>query len=298
MGLVRVALRAFDARIAALTQPPDLLPTFCTLLDQASFRTPGHDLLPLVRAEVDTVRPYACSRLQHEGSAEWALRTLEWALLDDRVAAVASIAASGRHSSWCIAWSEAQRLALMADPKFNHGNYLATDPPLAGLAAARAIAMVTYRSPRALNARYARENGAQIFGARAKRPSEPAVAGWLSHHGELLGARFDANSYLRLLEAMDSHDIGRSRGGLHAALAAITQPVLVVSIPSDALYVPDDQSALLGGLPNAVSATLDSSHGHDGFLIDAAALEPLVRDFRAQIDPQPLSLAAGRGAQP
>lgn len=219
------------------------------------------------------------------GGSLGGLQALEWAFEEDiDVAAIASIAASGRHSAWCLAWSEAQRLALRADPKFRDGHYPPEDPPRAGLAAARAIAMATYRSAASLERRLGRRDGQAIFGARAKSPGDYAVRGWLRHHGEALVQRFDANAYLRLIDAMDSHDLGRGRGGTPAALARVRQPVLVVSIPSDALYVPADQQALVDALPDGRLAVLDSMHGHDGFLIDAARLEPLLHGFRQQLE--------------
>ena len=227
------------------------------------------------------------------GGSMGGLQALEWALLDARVQAVASIAASGRHSPWCIAWSEAQRQAITADAKFAGGDYDLADPPRAGLAAARAIAMLTYRTAHSLAARYGRAPGAAVFGARSQRPDDPAVAGWLAHHGELLNDRFDANTYLRLIDAMDSHDLGRGRGGFEAACATLAQPTLVVSIPDDALYVPADQRELAAALPDARLETLDSVHGHDGFLLDAAALEPIVRGFRESLATPRARRAAG-----
>jgi homoserine O-acetyltransferase len=227
------------------------------------------------------------------GGSMGGLQALEWALLDPRVQAVASIAASGRHSPWCIAWSEAQRQAIAADAKFAGGHYDPADPPRAGLAAARAIAMLTYRTAASLGARFGRAPGGEVFGARAKRPDEPAVAGWLSHHGELLNDRFDANTYLRLIDAMDSHDLGRGRGGFDAACARIHQPALVVSIPGDALYVPADQEELAAALPCGRLEILQSAHGHDGFLLDAAALAPIVRDFRDSLAAPSARRAAG-----
>jgi homoserine O-acetyltransferase len=227
------------------------------------------------------------------GGSMGGLQALEWALLDPRVEAVASIAASGRHSPWCIAWSEAQRQAIAADAKFAGGHYDLADPPRAGLAAARAIAMLTYRTAGSLAARYGRSPGGEVFGARAKRPDEPAVAGWLSHHGDLLNHRFDANTYLRLIDAMDSHDLGRGRGGFDAAASRLTQPTLVVSIPDDALYVPADQQELAAALPDARLEVLESAHGHDGFLLDAQALAPIVRDFLASIEAPRVRRLAG-----
>lgn len=214
------------------------------------------------------------------GGSMGGLQALEWPLLDQRVAAVATIAASGRHSAWCIGWSEAQRHALAADPRFRGGDYDDHTHPDAGLAAARAIAMLTYRTARSLDARYGRHPGMALFGDRAARPEAPAVANWLAHHGQSLVARFDALSYWRLLEAMDSHDLARGRGAYREVLSRVTQPVLVVSIPSDALYVPAEQQELAELLPDAELVELDSVHGHDGFLIDADRLEPIVRAFR------------------
>jgi homoserine O-acetyltransferase len=215
------------------------------------------------------------------GGSMGGLQALEWPLLDRRVAAVATIAASGRHSAWCIGWSEAQRHALAADPRFRGGDYADDAHPDAGLAAARAIAMLTYRSARSLDARFGRHPGGAVFGDRAARPAAPAVANWLAHHGASLVARFDALSYWRLLEAMDSHDLARGRGAYREVLRRIQLPVLVVSIPTDALYVPDEQRELAAALPDAELVDLDSEHGHDGFLIDAGRLEPIVRAFRS-----------------
>jgi homoserine O-acetyltransferase/O-succinyltransferase len=235
------------------------------------------------------------------GGSLGGLQALEWALLDpERVGAVVSIAASGRHSAWCAAWSEAQRLALAADPKFRAGHYDPADPPRAGLAAARAIAMVSYRSPGSLGKRFGRASGQAVFAGRAAAPDEPAVRGWLRHHGKSLVERFDANSYLVLIDAMDSHDLGRHRGVYERVLGRLRQPVLVGSITSDALYVAVDQQDLAFLLPHGEFFEIDSEHGHDGFLIDAAGFEPQIRCFVESLEngavgrerPQPVAEAA------
>ncbi len=214
------------------------------------------------------------------GGSLGGLQALEWGLLDpERVGAVVSIAASGRHSAWCAAWSEAQRLALAADPKFRGGHYDPADPPRAGLAAARAIAMVSYRSAGSLGLRFGRAAGKDVFAERAAAPDELAVRGWLRHHGKSLVERFDANSYLVLIDAMDTHDLGGNRGAYERALGRLNQPVLVGSITSDALYVAADQQDLAFLLPRGEFFEIDSEHGHDGFLIDAADFEPQIRRF-------------------
>jgi homoserine O-acetyltransferase len=219
------------------------------------------------------------------GGSMGGLQALEWAMMDPvRVRSVASIAASGRHSSWCVVWSEAQRMALAADPKFHGGHYDSADPPVAGLAAARAIAMVSYRSPGSLEQRFGRAVGAEVFGERSEAPGDLAVGGWLRHHGQKLVDRFDANSYRVLLDAMDSHDLGRDRGNYLEALSRLRSPVLTVSISTDLLYVPSEQQALARQLPQAEWVEVNSDHGHDGFLTDADRLEPVVRAFRRRIE--------------
>lgn len=214
------------------------------------------------------------------GGSMGGLQALEWALLDpQRVGAVVTIAAAGRHSAWCVVWSEAQRLALASDPRFKDGHYHPADPPLAGLAAARAVAMISYRSPRSLDERFGRAAGKEIFGERARAPDDFAIRGWLRHHAQALVERFDANSYRLLLDAMDTHDLARNRGVYENVVRQIEQPVLVVSVNSDALYVPQDQRSLHFLLPNSNFLEIESAHGHDGFLIDAEAFEPEIRRF-------------------
>ena len=219
------------------------------------------------------------------GGSMGGLQALEWALLDpERTVAVATIAAAGRHSPWCLVWSEAQRLALAADPKYRAGDYDPQDPPRAGLAAARAVAMVTYRSPESLAQRFGRATGGMVFGRRSDVPGDFAVNGWLRHHGRTLVERFDANSYRVLLDAMDTYDLARGRGDYESVLAGLRQPVLVGSIESDALYCPSDQLELARLIPRAHLLNIASNDGHDGFLTDAALFQTELLAFRRMID--------------
>lgn len=247
-------------------------------------RFPRVSIRDQVRAQIALADALGIRRIRCViGGSMGGLQALEWALLDpERVDAVVSIAASAFHSPWCMAWSEAQRLALASDPKFRDGDYDPSDPPSAGLAAARAMAMVSYRSPASLDQRFGRRPGAEVFGPASSHPEDFAVRGWLRHHGEALTRRFDANCYRLLLDALDSHDLGRGRGGCERALGQIRQPVLVGSISSDGLYVPDEQLRLANHLPRATLVAIDSPHGHDGFLIDAGRFEPCLRRFIAE----------------
>jgi homoserine O-acetyltransferase len=215
------------------------------------------------------------------GGSLGGMQALEWALLfPRRVSAVVPIAVSARHSAWCVALSQAQRQAIFADPRWRGGDYPAHEPPESGLAAARQLAMCTYRSRESLERRFSRDVGA---GGRF------AVEDWLDHHGRALVERFDAASYVALTRAMDTHDVGRARGGWRAALAGVSLPALVVSIDSDVLYPPVEQAELAEALPAGRLATLSSPHGHDAFLIEGEAVNELVVRFRA-------SLAQGRAA--
>ena len=207
------------------------------------------------------------------GGSLGGMQVLEWALLyPERVEAIAPIAISGRHSAWCIGLSETQRLAIRADPDWREGRYTADRPPATGLAAARAVAMCSYRS---------RDSFEERFGRRLRTPDTFEVESYLRRQGEKLVARFDANSYVTLTRAMDSHDVGRGRGSYEAALRSIRQPALVVTIDSDVLYPPAEQKELAALMPNAQLAGLRSPHGHDAFLMDVAALDRLLVQFRA-----------------
>jgi homoserine O-acetyltransferase len=209
------------------------------------------------------------------GGSLGGMQVLEWALMyPDRVRAIAPIAVSGKHSAWCIGLSEVQRQAIYADPLWQGGNYSPEQPPAAGLSIARMIAMSTYRSW---------SNFEQRFG-RNRHPTAPEqpfeIARYLQHQGQKLVERFDANTYITLTRAMDSHDVARGRGDYGSVLGRIHQPTLVVSIDSDVLYPPLEQEELAHFIPNVELARLPSLHGHDAFLIDMDDLNALVQSYR------------------
>ena len=204
------------------------------------------------------------------GGSLGGMQALEWALLDARVRAVAVIAAPARHEAWAVGWSAAQRQALAADPAWRRDPFTAR----AGLAAARAIAMLSYRAPEGFQERFGRRRG-------DRHPF--AVADWLAHHGEALVRRFDPLSYATLLDAMDAHDIGAGRGGVAPALASLRMPLLAVSIESDQLYPASELDVLVQGAPHGELDRLRSPHGHDAFLIDQRVVDAIVRRFRERV---------------
>ena len=201
------------------------------------------------------------------------MQVLEWAATyPGRVAAIAPIGVSGRHSAWCIAIGEAQRRAIYLDPEWQDGRYPADRPPRHGLAVARMMAMVSYRSW---------ENFEQRFGRKLQDwDRQYAAASYLNYQGEKLYRRFDANTYVRLTQAMDSHDLARGRGGYAEVLRAIDIPALVVSVDSDVLYPPREQRELAQLLPQAQYEVLHTPAGHDGFLIETDTLSDMLLGFR------------------
>lgn len=206
------------------------------------------------------------------GGSMGGMQVLEWAFCDDYVRTLIPMGVGGRHSAWCIGWSEAQRQAIYADPKWQDGHYDPEDPPRAGLAAARMSAMISYRSRHSFEDRFGRER------MSAENGQEPpfAVESYLRYQGEKLVDRFDANSYVRLTQAMDTHDVSRDRGRYEEVLQLIRQPMLVVGTDSDVLYPLAEQKELANYIPHAELAVLDSPHGHDAFLIETEYLNNVI----------------------
>jgi homoserine O-acetyltransferase len=200
------------------------------------------------------------------------MQALEWALMfPDRVSCVVPIGVGGQHSAWCVAISEAQRAAIAADPNWQGGYYDDATRPDRGLAAARMMAICTYRSSQSFNERFGRQQDGQgLFD----------VQSYLNYQGDKINSRFDANTYVTLTHAMHTHDLARDRGDYAVVLDKLRQAALVVSVSSDALYPPEEQRALAAALPNAQYAVLDSAHGHDGFLIETDAVAKLIAEFR------------------
>jgi homoserine O-acetyltransferase len=203
------------------------------------------------------------------GGSMGGMQALEWALLyPEMVDAIAVLAAPAVHAPWAVALAEAQRQAIFADAEWPHGR------AARGLATARMMGMISYRSAQAFEARFA---------AGRHDDAQPNVTGWLHRHGEKLVDRFDARAYVALSHVLDSHDVGRARGGVASALAQLTHPALVVGIDTDILYPPHEMQTLADGLPNGELFWLASPHGHDAFLIEQDIVLRAVREFRASV---------------
>jgi homoserine O-acetyltransferase len=212
------------------------------------------------------------------GGSMGGMRALEWAVSSpSRVASLGVLASTAAASAEQIALCTAQLAAVRADPAFRGGDYHAAaagEGPHVGLGLARRIAHVSYRSEPELQERFARSPQGQEDPLRGGRF---AVQSYLDHHADKLVRRFDAGSYVALTEAMNSHDVGRGRGGLPAALGRVTARTTVISIDSDRLYPPYQQEQIAAGVTGAELHSIGSRFGHDGFLLEVGALTPILR---------------------
>ncbi|MDN5790648.1 MAG: homoserine O-acetyltransferase [Micrococcales bacterium] len=213
------------------------------------------------------------------GGSMGGMRAIEWAVsYPERVKRCIVLASTGYASADQIAWCQPQLLAIRNDPDFAGGDYYGSGrAPESGLGIARRIAHLTYRTEADLGARFGRD--AQ-HGEDPERPTGRgrfAVESYLDHHAGKLARRFDANSYIVLSEAMNSHDVGRGRGGLEAALARVSARCTVVSVDTDRLYPPRLSDELAALLPHAARVEIQSDFGHDGFLIEEDQVGAIIR---------------------
>jgi len=223
------------------------------------------------------VRRWACV----VGGSMGGMRALEWAATEpDRVERLFLLACPAATSADQIAWVHPQLSAIRADAGWRGGDYYdapAGQGPHLGLGVARRMAHLSYRSPFELASR---------FGRQAQPGEDPwaggrfAVESYLDHHAAKLVRRFDAGSYVRLTEMMNSHDVGRGRGGVPGGLARVRARALVAGISSDRLYPVEQQVELAEGIPGSGPMRLiESPYGHDGFLIEAPAVGSLLGEL-------------------
>lgn len=181
------------------------------------------------------------------------------------------IGCGAKHSAWQIGISETQRQAIYADDNWKGGRFSADQPPTKGLALARKMAMISYRSASAYEEKFGREKDPKtgLF----------QVQSYLKHQGQKFVDRFDALTYVKLTEIMDTHDVGRHRGGTVPALERIRCPTLVLGINSDVLYPMQEQEELAKHIPGASFGVIDSINGHDGFLLEQDQVGRYIDDF-------------------
>lgn len=180
------------------------------------------------------------------------------------------IACSARETAWSIAIHEAQRMIMETDPVF-HKNAPRQDNQ--GIRAARALGLLNYRTLTAYLAQQTDEN--------IDKTDDFKASSYMRYQGQKLDKRFHIHCYWHLTKILDTHNVGRGRGSIEAALQQMDIPTTVVAISSDALIPPSEQRFMAQHIPHASFFEIDSAYGHDGFLIEVEQVAQLIRGVLA-----------------
>ncbi len=223
------------------------------------------------------------------GGSMGGMQAAQWAVdYPGFIDAVIVIAAPGYSAPQAIAYNRVGRQAVTLDPAWQNGDYYGGPGPKQGLAAARALGMITYQSEMSMSYKFGRRTRAGQF----------EIENYLDYQGESIVKRFDANSYLYLLRALDLFDLSVGYSSYEAALARIDARVLVVGVSSDILYPPCQQEELAETMRRVGVRTdfsiIDSPHGHDGFLIDFHLLRPILSKFINKVLPVSAAVPFGQ----
>ncbi len=196
-------------------------------------------------------------------------QALEWAIMNpglhDNLVCLANHA---KASPWSIAFSQSQRMAIEADQSWKENH---PEAGYRGMAAARSIALISYRNYTAYLETQSEDTDEKTDNFRAMS--------YQVYQGEKLVKRFNAYSYMRLLNALDSHNTGRKRGSIDDALATIRAKTLVIGILSDYLFPVREQLYLTERIPGATFTGIESMYGHDGFLIETCKIKSAINRF-------------------
>ncbi len=224
------------------------------------------------------------------GGSMGGMQALEWAVMfPEKVRSIAPLCSTLAATPWQIAFSFVGRNIIggaddFSDSSSRFSRFRRTPSETArgsALAAARSVAMISYRSDELFESRFAREqvNPGKYYGLWDKFQ----VESYLEHQGNVLSRRFHPDSYLILNKAMDLHDIGRDRGGITSAAGLVRVPTLVLSVDSDLLYpvrLQEEMAELIGADGTYCEHhIIDSPYGHDGFLLEAAQVGEILKDF-------------------
>jgi homoserine O-acetyltransferase len=196
-------------------------------------------------------------------------QVLEWAIQKPEVfERIIPVACNAIHSPWGIAFNEAQRMSIAADPTWTQKDARAGSE---GMKAARAIGMLSFRSYEIYNKNQPEVAFEKLEGYRA--------ASYQNYQGTKLANRFNAFSYWTLLNAMDSHHVGRGRNSAAEALSTIKAKALVIGVSSDILFPVSEQKFIAEHIPGANYEEVESLYGHDGFLVEFEQFREKIRKF-------------------
>lgn len=205
------------------------------------------------------------------GSSVGGFQVSEWIIADPKFAEKAVIVASAsKAEAWVVAFNESQRMAIEADTTFGEPD---ANCAKKGLAAARAIALLSYRGREAYNRTQSEQSDDKTEDYRA--------ASYQQYQGEKLTGRFDAYTYYRLTQLIDSHNLARGRGSIEQALSLIESDVQLVAISSDIIYPVASYIDFDKYIKKSSLHIIESDFGHDGFLVEHEKLNDIILTFLA-----------------
>ncbi|HBX68763.1 MAG TPA: homoserine O-acetyltransferase [Chloroflexi bacterium] len=223
------------------------------------------------------------------GGSMGGMQVLEWAAhYPERLQSAIPIATTARHSPMLIAFGEVGRQAIYADPNWNQGDYYEGAHPDAGLAVARMVGHITYLSEDSMHQKFGRRlQTREHFGYDFE--TDFAIESYLRHNGQRFTERFDANSFLYVTKALDYFDL---ENGYHKLSQAFDNsanlPYLVLSFTSDWLYpayhAKELVSALTAAGADVTYLNIESTWGHDAFLLEVETMTKLLGQFLSRID--------------
>ncbi len=249
-------------------------------------RFPTLTIRDMVRAQVSLLDHLGIDRvLAAIGGSMGGFQVLEFATsYPERCKLAIPVATAGRQSAQNIAFNEIGRQAIMSDPRWSNGDYYGGEPPVDGLSIARMVGHVTYLSDETLRRRFGRrtKEGAVLNGTLSKDPCFE-VESYLRYKGNAFTKRFDANSYLYISRAIDLFDLAPSGLSLAPAFRTCRTRFLVLSFSSDWLYPPAQSEEVVDAIrSNGLYARyqqINSSYGHDAFLLEVDKIEDTIRWF-------------------
>jgi len=203
------------------------------------------------------------------GGSQGAQQIIEWNIIHPHIfERCILVATNAKHSPWGIAFNESQRMAIFADESYQLKK---PDAAQKGLAAARSIALISYRNYLPYTNTQSESTNDLANGFKA--------SSYQRYQGEKLVKRFNAFSYVTLINAMDSHNVGRGRTSIEEALNSIKAATLIISISNDLLFPPSEQEFLHQHINNSKWVSIYSDYGHDGFLLETKQLSTIINEF-------------------
>ncbi|WP_040680316.1 homoserine O-acetyltransferase family protein [Niabella aurantiaca] len=203
------------------------------------------------------------------GGSTGGQQLLEWAVQDPELFEyIIPLATNAVHSPWGKAFNASQRFAIEADQTWQTKS---PDAGRKGMEVARGIALLSYRNAIAYNKTQSELSDDQLEAFRSES--------YQRYQGTKLSARFNAFSYYALSKSMDSHNLGRGRGGVIKALEAIKAKTLALALEGDVLFPPEEQEFLAEHIPGAIEKLIRSDYGHDGFLLEFEQISEAIKKF-------------------